>query len=434
MQVNNHYATVLIFSILLVGIASYINHTNASSQEISLETTATPTGILTSTPTATPPASFSEPILFTPLIFLQKITDNPELEFETVLYCDIQPIIIPDNQVTGVSSTISIDEPRFIADLDVRVNITHSWVGDLKITLNHLESGKSTNIIDRPGIPLSTFGCENDNIVTILDDEITLNVENKCANFPAAISGIYTPNETLESFTGIPLSGSWNLSISDNNPSDDGRLNDWCLAAKISEFPVSPPPPPVIPDLPPQAFISEISGKTQLLPLDCESRSAVDWAGYFGITIDELTFFNQIPKSDNPDTGFVGNVFGSWGQIPPDPYGVHAEPIANLLRNYGLNAYAHRPLSWETLRSEIAAGKPVIVWITGAVENGIPVFYSPTDGQITVVAPYEHTVVVTGYTESSVYFLNGSQIYSKTVEHFLDSWSVLGNMAVTSNP
>jgi uncharacterized protein YvpB len=183
-----------------------------------------------------------------------------------------------------------------------------------------------------------------------------------------------------------------------------------------------------------EAQISGISGRKQALPLDCESRSAVDWAGYFGYSIGELAFFNQLPHSDNPDKGFVGNVYGTWGQIPPNSYGVHVEPVAALLRAYGVPAYAHRPLGWEHLKAEIAAGRPVFVWIVGSVQNGIPEYYTPSDGLSTIVARYEHTVVVTGYSASRVYFLNGATIYSKPIDEFLDSWSVLGNMAITALP
>jgi uncharacterized protein YvpB len=187
--------------------------------------------------------------------------------------------------------------------------------------------------------------------------------------------------------------------------------------------------------LPAQAILNGVTGKDQALPLDCESRSAVDWAKYFGYRIDELDFFNHLPKSDNPDKGFVGNVYGQWGQIPPNPYGVHAEPVAQLLRNgYGVTAYAHRPLSWDGLRAEIAAGRPVFVWIIGSIVNGIPVYYTPQDGLHTIVARFEHTVLITGYTSSTVYYLNGDTIYSTSVSQFLDSWSALGNMAITASP
>ena len=396
------------------------------------ETTQTPTATQHSTSTFTPvPTS---PVLYTPLLYKQPPAITPSGEPDTILFCNTQTLDIPDNLSTGVTSTLTINEPRILVDMDVRTNISHSWVGDIQITLSHQETGKSTTLINRPGFPGITYGCENDNIVAILDDEITSPIENKCASIPPAISGIYTPDEPLNKFGGIPLSGNWSLVISDNNKSNVGRLNDWCLAARVDNAMVVPSPTPTPPTLPNQAFISGISGRPQALPLDCESRSAVDWAKFFGVYINELTFFNQLPISDNPDAGFVGSVYGSWGQIPPAPYGIHAEPIAELLRNYGLSAYAHRPLSWNQLRSEIAAGRPVIAWIIGSVNNGVPVYYTASGGHITVVAPYEHTVIVTGYSETSVYYLNGSYIYSRSIEQFLDSWSVMGNMAVTSNP
>ena len=127
-------------------------------------------------------------------------------------------------------------------------------------------------------------------------------------------------------------------------------------------------------------------------------------------------------------------MYGEWGHIPPNSYGVHAEPVASVLRSYGVSAYAHRPLSWAGLKAEIAAGRPVFVWIIGSVQNGIPVYYTPSDGQSTIVARYEHTVVVTGYSQDKVYFLNGDTIYTRSIGQFLDSWSALGNMAITTNP
>jgi len=80
------------------------------------------------------------------------------------------------------------------------------------------------------------------------------------------------------------------------------------------------------------------------------------------------------------------------------------------------------------------AGRPVEVWIIGSVYNGIPVVYTPPDGLETVVARYEHTVVVVGYSQNRVYFLNGDTVYSKQIYEFLDSWSALGNMAITASP
>lgn len=451
MQISHRYVFVSLICIIVVIFLINIHRVDANIIQVNLEPTITlitpgrPT--ITSTqeitqtlPTATqyPTSTLTPvpttPVLYTPLLYKQPPLIPPSIDQDSILFCNIQPIDIPDNISTGVTSTLTINESRILTDLDIRVNISHSWVGDLQVMLRHEETGQSTTLINRPGIPATTYGCNNDNIVVILDDEITSPIENKCASIPAAISGIYKPEEPLNKFNGQSLSGNWSLIISDNNKSDIGRLNDWCLAARVDDEWVVPAPTPTQPTSPKQAFISGISGRSQALPLDCESRSAVDWANFFGVKIDELDFFNRIPKSDNPDAGFVGSVYGSWGQIPPAPYGVHTEPVAEILRTYGLSAYIHRPLSLDQLRSEIASGRPVIVWIVGSVVNGIPVYYKASDGHITVVAPYEHTVIVTGYSESSVYYLNGSNLYSKSIEQFLDSWSVMGNMAVTSIP
>jgi subtilisin-like proprotein convertase family protein len=382
--------------------------------------------------------------VYLPLAFMQFYSEPPPppLGLDTKLYCNSDSFGIPDDNSQGVNSTISIDDPRVILDLDVRLEASHSWISDLIFTLTHEESGNSITLIDRPGIPDSSAGCSEDDIGAILDDEITGAVENKCSSTAAAISGIYRPVQPLSSFEGEGITGTWILNVSDHNVHDTGTLDEWCIAAVIDDVPSPPPPDPPTPDLPKQAQVAGLSGRSQSLPLSCESRSAVDWATFFGVPLDEVDFHFNLPVSDNPDIGFVGNVYGSWGQLPPDPYGVHAEPIAAQLRDHGLSAYAHRPLSWDGLRAEIAEGRPVIVWIVGSysqgqydyVVNGIPQYYLPQEGHMTVVTPYEHTVIVSGYTQDTVTYLNGGNFYTRTINRFLDSWSVMRNMAITTQP
>lgn len=196
-------------------------------------------------------------------------------------------------------------------------------------------------------------------------------------------------------------------------------------------------PPAVAPpsSLPAEAVVDAIQGRGQRLPLSCESRSAADWAGYFGVAIDELTFLSQIPLSDDPDVGFVGDVRGSWGQTPPNDYGVHAGPVARLLEHYGLPARARRYMSLDDLRAEIAAGRPVIAWVVGHVEaGGTPIRYTAGSGRETIVAPYEHTVIVIGYSPDTITILDGARRYVRPLEVFVDSWGVLGNMGVVYAP
>lgn len=197
-------------------------------------------------------------------------------------------------------------------------------------------------------------------------------------------------------------------------------------------LPFTPTPPPTATPtatLPAEAQVTGMSGYSQLLGLSCESRAAADWAHHFGINIHELEFLARLPRSKNPEEGFVGDPNGGWGNIPPDPYGVHAGPVADLLREYGAQARAMRNMSLDELRAELAAGRPVIVWVVGHVEPGKGVPYSYGEQTITV-ARYEHTVIATGYDADTIQILDGRATYRRKIDVFLKSWGALENMAV----
>ena len=205
------------------------------------------------------------------------------------------------------------------------------------------------------------------------------------------------------------------------------------MTVTVTTTPTKTPTPTntIAPLLPPaHAHISDITGDTQKMPLSCEASVATDWAAYFGKDIDEYQFQNRLPLSDNPDEGFVGSVFGTWGQIPPAPYGVHAEPVAKLLQEYGLNAHAVHAFSLNGIKKEVAAGHPVIVWVTGLVETGSSVPYFDAGGTRVLVAHYEHTVMVIGYNETSVTILDGGKIYKRSNSIFTQSWQSLGFQAI----
>lgn len=184
--------------------------------------------------------------------------------------------------------------------------------------------------------------------------------------------------------------------------------------------------------LPGTALVQGVEGHAQAYPLSCESRSAADLAAFWGVHVGEAEFLASLPRSDNPDVGFVGSPYGAWGRVPPYDYGVHAEPVAQRLRAYGLDAAAYRGLGLDDLRAEAAAGRPAIVWLVGNVWAGAPQVYTAADGQQTTVAPFEHTFLFVGYTPTSVVLINasnGQTEYYRTAD-FLTSWAVLGNMAV----
>jgi len=187
--------------------------------------------------------------------------------------------------------------------------------------------------------------------------------------------------------------------------------------------------------LPKSVYVDGVVGYPQQRALSCESRSASDFAAYFGVNVSEaqiLAYVTKNPRTDNPNFGYVGNPDGYWGQIPPNDYGVHSNPIEDALANYGLPVYGERNLSWDFVRSEIANGRPVIVWVIGAMWSGTPVTYTDSEGRNAIVAAYEHTVILIGYNETKVWVVDAADGLTKSypVESFLSSWQVLQNQAL----
>jgi uncharacterized protein YvpB/subtilisin-like proprotein convertase family protein len=363
-----------------------------------------------------------EKFLFLPLI------EQPPKTSE-VLYCNYPNTAIPENGIAV--DTLTLSEPDYIISAEIWAKIDHSYVGDVSISLVHEGSQQEISLLDRPGYPATGTGCAYDNIYAIFSDSVSQPAEGKCRAAAQAIAGMYLPVEPLGVLAGHSAAGNWTLRVKDAGEFDTGELGGWCLYARLSSHPPRETVKPTLPALPVSASVYGVYGQSQALPLDCESRSAVDWAAFFGKSIYELSFFNKLPISDNPNKGFVGSVYGVWGQVPPADYGIHAEPVAALLRAYGLPAQADIGLRWDDVRAEIAEGQPVIVWVEGYIRAGKSRFYrSPSDGAVSIVAPYEHTVIVVGYNANYVSILNGGDVSSVPLNSFLDAWATLGNMAI----
>ena len=190
-------------------------------------------------------------------------------------------------------------------------------------------------------------------------------------------------------------------------------------------------PIPTATPIPDEHFITGIFGHRQYYAISCESSSAADWASFYGVQIYESDIQFSLPTSDNPEKGFVGDVNDPWGQTPPFSYGVHAAPIAKVLKEeFDLPAIAAKGFTLEEVKAELAADQPIIAWVIGNMVGGYPAEYSDKNGEKTIVAAYEHTVILTGYNEDHIRYLNNGRFYEVPNEVFLNSWGVLGNMVV----
>jgi extracellular elastinolytic metalloproteinase len=164
---------------------------------------------------------------------------SPTFTFTTLaMFCVTPAAAIPDNNATGISSEMVIPDGGAIGDLDIKIEATHSWVGDLAFTLTKVAGGTSAVVIDRPGRGTSGAGCSGNNIDATLDDEAAGGaVETQCAQSVPTINGHFTPNNPLSVFDGQDRAGTWRLSVTDNAGADTGTLTRWCIAGAAAVAP-----------------------------------------------------------------------------------------------------------------------------------------------------------------------------------------------------
>jgi len=115
---------------------------------------------------------------------------------------DPMPMAIPDNNSTGISSTIQVTDAGAITALRVGVDISHSWIGDLRVSV---VSPAATEVVlhNMSGgslVDLRTF-------------------------YPVPT----TPAESLDVLLGTERMGTWTLRVSDNASFDTGELIGWVL-------------------------------------------------------------------------------------------------------------------------------------------------------------------------------------------------------------
>jgi subtilisin-like proprotein convertase family protein len=107
---------------------------------------------------------------------------------------------IPDNKPAGIQRTLSTDASGSVSAVELSVDITHSWIGDLKVSLRS-PAGTEVSVHNRSGR-------NSDNI------KMTYTVSN-------------TP--ALSNFAAEPIKGNWTLHVSDHAGADLGKLNAWRL-------------------------------------------------------------------------------------------------------------------------------------------------------------------------------------------------------------
>ena len=127
------------------------------------------------------------------------------------------PLEISSNGTPTIVSRISFFEDLALADINVNLDLEHSFLADLVISLT---SPEGTTVV-----LLSSSCGEARNINAVFDDDA---LPFTCTGNPA-VSGTVRPLGTLSSFNGESILGEWILEVKDNAAADGGRLNSFSL-------------------------------------------------------------------------------------------------------------------------------------------------------------------------------------------------------------
>ena len=136
-------------------------------------------------------------------------------------YSQSQPQAIPDDG-TRVSRVTVPGSAGIVRDVNVSLNISHTFAGDLDVTLTH-----ASNTVEL----FTNVGGSDAGFQVSLDDEAGTDIG--VANTPddTPVVGAFNPEDAalLSVFDGLDASGRWTLTVVDNSEADVGTLHSWGL-------------------------------------------------------------------------------------------------------------------------------------------------------------------------------------------------------------
>ncbi len=156
---------------------------------------------------------------------------NPPIVFDISTLPGVLTDSIPDDNPAAplvVSLPVSGLDPE-LSDFSLGIEITHTWVGDINLSITAPNGGGTVNVFNRPGQPGSFFGCFNDDInATFSDDaaQSAADFENLCV---PGMAGNFMPIDLFSQFDGINPNGNWIITVSDNGGGDTGTLDNVSL-------------------------------------------------------------------------------------------------------------------------------------------------------------------------------------------------------------
>lgn len=130
---------------------------------------------------------------------------------------------IVDNTTVTNTITVPANGGQTLTDLNVYLNLTHTYIEDVRITLQS-PTGTTVALIN------AGLCGSNDNLSVEFDQQAAAAIGTVCP-----MSNLFAiPSASLAAFNGQVLQGTWTLSVQDVAPPDVGTINSWCLIPTMS--------------------------------------------------------------------------------------------------------------------------------------------------------------------------------------------------------
>ena len=154
-------------------------------------------------------------------------------------------LAIPDAVPAGITSTANLLDPGTINSINVSVALTHTWIGDLRVTLTH--GSNTVTLMNKPGATSPTGAGDSSNLIATSPLNFSAGGLATAFTIGAGCSGTETvgagagclnlsfmPDSPFTSFIGDIAAGAWVLTVVDTASLDIGTLANWTLNLDVS--------------------------------------------------------------------------------------------------------------------------------------------------------------------------------------------------------
>ena len=134
------------------------------------------------------------------------------------------PVAIGSGEPTIVSSSISISDNLVITDVNVGLDVSHTYVAELIVTLTS-PAGTTVTLLQEPCYIQGLYPIPD--VSVVFDDDGS---DLVCASSSPVVSGILRPQQgNLHTFNNQSTQGDWILTITDIFSGDGGSLDNFTL-------------------------------------------------------------------------------------------------------------------------------------------------------------------------------------------------------------